>query len=223
MSTGGLAVFRSIIHNMLAQVFICSNSAEISSQALQILGKYQLVQNHADVLWLEGEKLGVEQAKTIREFLSLKPYQANLRAVVVIDAHNFTPDAQNALLKTLEDPAGEHLVIFGISHEDALLPTILSRCQITHLKGSGDQRENKYDKKIEELLNSPQDKRFQIIEKIDDKKAFLTALTAYCREQALRNPTTEHTKLLKDLVQAEQWAKQNVTIRAVLEYLALNF
>src|SRR5258708_37182718 len=70
-----------------------------------------LSNSHPDVLWMEDEKLGVEQAKQIRQFLSLKPYSAKSRVIVVLNTQNFTPDAQNSLLKTLEEPPTEATIL----------------------------------------------------------------------------------------------------------------
>ncbi len=210
---------------MIAQLFIHPDTQVITEKALELLTQNGLTKEHPDVLWLEEEKLGVEQAKVIREFVSLKPYQASQRAVVIIDAGNMTIDAQNSLLKSLEEPAADNLFVMGLPSEDSLLPTILSRCQIRHLKSSTEQQVTKKDsahaKKIEEIMAAPTEKRFQIVEKIDDKKEFLKSLIAYSREKALANPSPQQTQLLKDLIQAEKWARQNVNMRAVLEYLML--
>lgn len=67
---------------------------------------------------------------TIRELgrrLNIKAY-GKTRAVVIEDAHKMTHIAQNAFLKTLEEPPKDTIIILSSLSEDALLPTIRSRC-----------------------------------------------------------------------------------------------
>ena len=94
----------------------------------KILASLDLKKEHPDVLWIDDEqKLGVEATKKIRQHLSLKPYSATGRAVVVESAQNFTADAQNSLLKTLEEPPTEAVILLGADSEKNILPTVLSR------------------------------------------------------------------------------------------------
>ncbi|KKR81254.1 MAG: polymerase III, gamma/tau subunit protein [Candidatus Daviesbacteria bacterium GW2011_GWA1_41_61] len=205
--------------------------------AEKVLESKGLSRNHLNLLWFDEEdKLGIEQVRQIKEFLSLKPYHGGSQAVVLIAAENLTLDAQNALLKTLEEPPGEALIILGVSSEDQLLPTILSRCQTFFLESSEDQQKTlteKDVKSIEKLLESSVEERFVFIEKLKERGEFLKTLTTYFRNQLLDHPSGVNTSppsrwthqqlhsYLKELIQAQRWAKQNVNIRAVLEYLIL--
>lgn len=206
---------------MIAKIIISPSSDSISNYAVNALAGYQLFKNHPDVLWIEGEKLNVEKAKEIREFLSLRPYQASLRAVIVINGQDMNHFIQNALLKSLEEPVGESLIIIGTPTEEVLLPTILSRCHLIFLTSTAAPRITKFDKKIEELISSSLQKRFQIIEKIDEKKELIFAMTSYFREKALESPSVQSIQILKDLIETEKMVKQNVSPRALLEYLML--
>jgi hypothetical protein len=79
----------------------------------------------------EGKAIGIEAARQLERFLSLKvPSQKTInRAVIIKDSHLLTPEAQNALLKTLEEPPAGTVLILTASHGQALLPTIRSRVQ----------------------------------------------------------------------------------------------
>lgn len=170
--------------------------------------------NHPDVLYFKaGEKLGIEQARKIKEHFSLKPYSLKGRVVVIEDASVMTHEAQNALLKTLEEPPGEAILILCASSDANLLPTILSRCEI-HRFATTDLRLPTTD--IEKLINSSTEERFEYIEKLKDKKEFLHALTSYFHQKL-----PENLQFAKELLQAEEWAKQNVNLRGILEYLML--
>jgi DNA polymerase-3 subunit delta' len=64
---------------------------------------------------------------TIEEFLSLRPSESARRALVVRDAELLNPNAQNALLKTLEEPTPGTTLVLATSNPSALLPTVRSR------------------------------------------------------------------------------------------------
>lgn len=80
----------------------------------------------------DGKAIGIEEVRELEHFMSLKvPGKAATdRFVVVEDAHLLTTEAQNALLKTLEEPPEGSLLILTSAHEQALLPTIRSRTQM---------------------------------------------------------------------------------------------
>lgn len=186
------------------------------SEIEKILTNLNLSQNHPNTLWFtEEEKLGIGESRKIQEFLSLKPYQGKDQAVVLLASENLTLDAQNALLKTLEEARDHVSLILGVSSENQLLPTIVSRCKTINLQQySTSDVDQKYQEEIGKLLKSNMEERFKFIEKLEDKESFLFALTAYFRQKW-------NTDFLKDLLKAEKWAKQNVNIRAILEYLML--
>jgi hypothetical protein len=78
-----------------------------------------------------GSSIGIEAVRELEKFVSLKvPGDKTYNRVIIIeDAHLLTLEAQNALLKTLEEPPTGTLVMLTASHEQALLPTIRSRAQ----------------------------------------------------------------------------------------------
>lgn len=186
--------------------------------------------NHPDVLHFPADsKLGIEQAKQIIEFLSLKPYQVKGRIVILEDASNLTHEAQNALLKTLEEPPEEAILILGASSDANFLPTILSRCEIVILKHSIDlvgRRHATYEvyvKDIERLISQDMADRFEYIEKLKDQKTkeeFLHTLVQYFH-QSLAHTGSGNVNFLNELLQAEEWAASNVNLRGILEYLML--
>jgi len=71
----------------------------------------------------------IEQVRDLQSRLSLKSYNNALKVGIIDDAHLMRKDAQNALLKTLEEPKGDTLLILVTSYPEMLLPTIRSRLQ----------------------------------------------------------------------------------------------
>ena len=87
--------------------------------------------NHPDLHRLAPEgagdqiRLGAVQALTAQ--LALLPMEGRTRVALIEDAHRLNPDAQNALLKVLEEPVGAACIILAADDDAALLPTVLSR------------------------------------------------------------------------------------------------
>lgn len=170
--------------------------------------------NHPDILYFKtGEKLGIAEARKIKKHFSLKPYSAEGRSVIIEDASLMTDEAQNALLKTIEELPEDALFILASSSDANFLPTILSRCQIVYLSPS----EGRIDTSdVEKLLNWGLTERFEYVEKIKNREEFLKTLAVYFHHNILDYPD-----FTAKLLTAEQWTKQNVNIRAILEYLML--
>jgi len=89
---------------------------------------------HPDLINLEGEtSLGINQIRLLQKQLALKPYSAPFKIALITEAEKLTIPAQNALLKILEEPPARTLIILLAPQKEALLPTIISRCQLIHL------------------------------------------------------------------------------------------
>lgn len=87
--------------------------------------------NHPDIMVFQSEKsYGINLVRNLKKILSRKPYQARERLVLIPEAEKLTIEAQNALLKTLEEPPINTFLVLTVSRQEALLPTILSRSQV---------------------------------------------------------------------------------------------
>ena len=88
--------------------------------------------NHPDLHVLEpdGNSIKIEQIRTLQHDLSLRPFEASCKVCLIEAADLMTTAAANALLKTLEEPRGDTLLILLSSHPQRLLETIRSRCQL---------------------------------------------------------------------------------------------
>lgn len=70
----------------------------------------------------------IDEIRTINEFLSYTPSEGRKKVVIIDDADSMTTQAGNALLKTLEEPSSNSIIILISSSEANLLDTIISRC-----------------------------------------------------------------------------------------------
>ena len=87
--------------------------------------------SNPDLITLEREKensIGVGDIRKMRADVRVKPYSAAHKIYIIPDAEKMTPAAQNALLKTLEEPPAYAVLLLLADGTSAFLPTIMSRC-----------------------------------------------------------------------------------------------
>jgi DNA polymerase-3 subunit delta' len=89
--------------------------------------------SHPDLHWLrrleDKKTIGVDQVRDVAEQLGMTSLRSGRRMAIVVPAHVMTANAQNALLKTLEEPAPGTLIVLVTSRPSGLLATLRSRCQ----------------------------------------------------------------------------------------------
>lgn len=114
---------------------------ELASLTTQLGGptaKYLVAQplSNPDILVVNaessesGQTIAIEEVRKIKNFVSLSPYGSGpYKFIIIDDAHLMTVEAQNALLKILEEPSASSILILVSAYPEALLPTIFSRCQ----------------------------------------------------------------------------------------------
>jgi DNA polymerase-3 subunit delta' len=92
--------------------------------------------NHPDVRILDtpGETIRIDQVRELQQELALLPYEGRWRVAILSEFERATPEAANALLKTLEEPPSYVALLLTANHIDRLLPTIVSRCQLLWLR-----------------------------------------------------------------------------------------
>jgi DNA polymerase III subunit delta' len=93
---------------------------------------------HPDVTIIEAEHEGgylkIDQVRELQGALALRPYEARYRVAILRRFHEARPVTQDALLKTLEEPSANTVLILTARSADYLLPTIVSRCQPLNLR-----------------------------------------------------------------------------------------
>ena len=94
--------------------------------------------NHPDIIKVMHEKpatIGVEDIRVgINDNILIKPYACNWKIYIINEAEKMTVQAQNALLKTLEEPPAYAVILLLTSNLEVMLPTILSRCVVLNMK-----------------------------------------------------------------------------------------
>lgn len=94
--------------------------------------------NHPDIITVTHEKPGVIAVDEIREqvldTICIKPYKSKYKIYIIPDAQLMNVQAQNALLKTIEEPPEYGILLLLTSNTDKILPTVLSRCMVLNTK-----------------------------------------------------------------------------------------
>ncbi|MCR5703922.1 MAG: DNA polymerase III subunit [Eubacterium sp.] len=93
--------------------------------------------NQPDIKYITYEKsgIGVDEIRTqINNDIDIKPYSSRYKVYIVPESEKMTVAAQNALLKTIEEPPEYAVIILLTTNADSFLPTILSRCVLLNMK-----------------------------------------------------------------------------------------
>lgn len=111
-------------------VFSASSPAETRAKQARVAALIER-ESFADCLFLpeEGKKFSVENAETVIEECTLRPVECSRKLFVVGDFSQATKEAQNKLLKVLEEPPESVCFLLGATSQFSVLPTVLSRVE----------------------------------------------------------------------------------------------
>src|SRR5258708_7305110 len=98
-----------------------------------------------DITTFEYEKaVGIQDVRELQKKIYLKPIKSEFKAVFIDATEGITTEAQNALLKTLEETPSDTIIIVQVQNADEILPTILSRCKIIELKSETERNSSHF-------------------------------------------------------------------------------
>lgn len=110
--------------------------------------KQALSGNQPDIIFVTHEKpgtIGVDDIRSqINGDVAIKPYSSPRKIYIMNEGEKMTVQAQNALLKTLEEPPEYAVILILTTNVDSLLPTILSRCVVLNMKPVKDAQIKKF-------------------------------------------------------------------------------
>lgn len=140
----------------IAKVFASALQCEKMDMSLEMLEpcgecrscKQMAGKNQPDVIYVSHEKpgsIGVEDIRSqINGDVAIKPYSSPRKIYIINEGEKMTVQAQNALLKTLEEPPEYTVIIILTTSVESLLPTILSRCVVLNMKPAGESQMKKF-------------------------------------------------------------------------------
>lgn len=175
-----------------------------------------------DVTILEFEKtVGIPDVRGIQQKIYFKPFKSEVRAVLIDATPGITIEAQNALLKTLEETPDSTLIIVQVLNADEILPTILSRCKVIELSS---EKENVDTSRAIKILSSEDGvgERLKLAQDLSkDKNEALDFLESLIID--LRKDLVLNYKAVKSIQKSYTFIKTtNVNLRLALENLFLN-
>jgi DNA polymerase III delta prime subunit len=177
------------------------------------------------------QSIGIETIKLIQKKLYFKPIKSKDKMVVIEEAQLLTPEAQNALLKVLEEPPANTFIILETETKEALLQTILSRCQIITLeedpKKLSENTINELNQFIKALPDLPVGQRLKQAELLakDKEKAlsWIENLILVMRDELLQNYKSDNAIIIRKLQTLYTLLKTtNVNLRFAIEHTLLS-
>ncbi len=110
--------------------------------------KQALGRNQPDIIYVSHEKpntISVDDIRTqVNNDIVIKPYSSRHKIYIIDEAEKMNVQAQNALLKTIEEPPAYAIILLLTTNADNFLPTILSRCVSLNIKAVPDETIQKY-------------------------------------------------------------------------------
>lgn len=135
--TGEAGMGRKSLANAFALTLLCERG--MSQPCMECHACKQVLSgNHPDLIYVTHDKpasIGVDDIRTqINDTIMVRPYSSYYKVYLVDEAEKMTQQAQNALLKTIEEPPSYAVIILLTTNQESFLPTILSRCVQLKLK-----------------------------------------------------------------------------------------
>lgn len=180
--------------------------------------------------------IGIMEIRKIKQLLSLRPMGETNRLIIITDMDKATVEAQNALLKILEEPPKSTYLVLTARNPNNLLPTVVSRCQVISKGNREKQGENhtRDEEKIliEILAGSPGQRIIYVQEKIktkEDGMQFLDKILGVLKQflisqtQRINLSKGEIALLISKVIAAKKYISGNINFKATLDVLLLGF
>jgi DNA polymerase III delta prime subunit len=184
--------------------------------------------NQTDINWFNTEEESLK-IKTVREVInqtSYGSYSGEGSIYVILKADQSSIPAQNALLKIVEEPPHDSLMILTATQPKQLLPTIHSRCLVINLQTQ--HKESRVSEKAQQIAQQILDPSFSYAAAIDlaeqyknraEAQQLLTELINYLHQKLKTGAQNSRiTKTLKILLECYQDLNQNLNTRLALEH-----
>jgi len=207
-------------------LFISTNNSLIQSSIVKICQQLDntINPNNPDIFIInENSGWTIELVRTLKNWLSQKPFNHQNKIVIIYQVHQFNLESQNALLKSLEEPGDNNYFILTSNKPSKIINTIISRCFLIKLKNSFSLQENS---KPLIFSNQIKDNLLQSETLIKDKNQILPYLENQLKiyqKLILQNPTKQNSQIIQKILKSIQMIEANVDPHSALDYLLLSF
>lgn len=173
---------------------------------------------HPDLKLVTGDPtIGIEQVKELIRYLSRKPYQSNVVVGIIHPGETLTTEAENSLLKTLEEPPEFAHIFITTTHLSALLPTVRSRCQVITLSETAELETPPIA--VADLIDLPLTKRLKKIESLLKEDRTITPQVVISWVDHWIIEARGDAPLIRKLVEVKRLLQANVTPLHALDTL----
>ena len=171
------------------------------------------------ILESDAPSIGIKEIKEFSKAMKLKPFSSNISIFFIPKFENATMDAQNAMLKQLEEPSSNILILLGTSKYKKLLTTITSRCLLQRQGSETNDIESIY---VQKFLNGKLNERFKLVDEIlnkntPDKLKEIISNLIDCLIKALYQEKIVHIDTLFKLLKYKEYLEANINKRLLLE------
>lgn len=168
------------------------------------------------------KSIGIKEVREAMSRLQLTPIRSKAKAWIILNGEILTQEAQQAILKTLEEPPAKTLIYICSESRDSLLPTIQSRCLAISLDNEKPISPRDEDEELFQKLTGPRREALEYLDNIEKeavrpwvKRAINRLHNAIINEPA----NTNYGKLIKLLFLAQKQLSVNVNHKLVLTQL----
>ncbi len=172
------------------------------------------------------KKIKIEQCKKLQKEIQYSPFENKYQFGIILNSQLMTQEAQNSILKTLEETNNNTILILTTHNEKAVLETILSRCIKIYPKTQEEEKNTNFSAQ-EDFLELPLHEKIKFIDKILLEKKhseFLDGLTRYFQfkyELKIKEGKSlkEELEILKILKEGKDRIERYTNKRITLEYI----
>jgi DNA polymerase III delta prime subunit len=210
--------------DIFPSILIVSGDKDLIKQKIEEFTNqlgHQLTANNPDIFILdESSGWGIDEVRKIKGFLSQKPYSHSTKIILIFDSHNLNDQAQNALLKILEEPGENNHLILTTNKASGLLPTIVSRCHTVKISGLKTKSSVSLLKPSgnlnKDLLTSE-----NLAKNKEDVLPLLEEQLKLYQSELIKNPSPEISKTIEKLMKSIRMINSNVDPKSALDYFFL--
>ena len=221
---------------MTSYLFISTDKEKLQGKIEARLTEHHVDQFDTNVLELANfetaksakKSWGIDDVKQLQKKIVLKPFAGTWKATILWDADALTPEAQNALLKLLEEPPANTLIILTAASQESILPTIISRCFVFEIPETADYSDDLKHEIFLYFQASPSlSERLKRAESLSKNKydalKWISQTMNILHTQLLEKETDLTLRRLQSLQKTYLIIKStNTNLRLTLEHLFLN-
>ncbi len=232
-------------HAFVVTGYVGASSGVIADSAEQVVlnfikEHFKMEKGHPDLFVFSMKDFGIDQVDMIISANIRKPAMGH-KKFIVSSFNTISHQAQNSLLKTLEEPRPDTHIFLVTPSTSTLLPTVLSRVQVINTENAKDFESSEVAENVEKFLTSKIPTRLEIVKKIladkENEKIDDSDINNFVRELELRAYKLENASLsvhkngqknntahknLKPFLKVDEYIRDvSSSKKLLLEYLAL--